>query len=803
MGAYHFSAKIHTRATGASAVRAAAYRAGERLRDERLGKTEDYSRKADVIEATIVAPENAPAWCADRSELWNHVEAREKRRDAQVAQEFEINLPRELSDAENWRLITDFAREYLVAQGRVCDIAFHRPEAGDGHSHPHAHILMPLRCLEGDGFGAKHPDVDWRTFFDKQTRLNELRSDWCEFSRRRAAELGIDLGADWDHRSYADRGIDVEPQPKIGAAAQRMAELDGTSERVDEVLATQRRNGEKLLAEPGLALDALTRRQSTFTEHDLARWVHSHTADDQFEQVFLGAKVAAVAIGTDDRGRMRYSTREMIELESKMLETAVKLAGSHRHGVKGILEPHVLAHSTLYDEQKTAAIKLLSDGDLSCLVGYAGAGKSTMLNEVRKRLEGQGYTVKGAALSGIAAENLEQGSGIHARTLASWSYAWQRGREVLSKRDVLVIDEAGMIGSRQLADVLEKAERAGAKVILVGDPEQLQAIEAGAAFRAIAERTGAAELTEIRRQTVDWQRKATKELATGQTAKGLERYQAAGAIACLKDDEAARAAMIEQWLAAREKAPEKSRIMLAHTRADVHELNITARAALRDAGALGKDTSVETNRGQRTFAKGDRFLFLRNEQSLGVKNGMLATVERIEAGAITVRGDDGRHIRVNTAEYQDFDLGYAVTVHKAQGVTVDQTFVLATNGFDRHLTYVSCSRHREALSVFYSQEEFKTPAELGRTLARERAKDVTTDYVDELASVRNLQKQSDAEIRARELRQQLQERLANTPAKDLTPEERREQRRALLRQAEESRGRGTPRPRSPGIDRSL
>lgn len=738
MGAYHFSAKIHSRANGASGVRAAAYRSGERLHDERLGKTEDYRRKSDVIETAILAPPNAPTWCSDRGELWNQVEARERRRDSQVAQEFEVNLPRELSDDENWRLITDFAREQLVSRGRICDIAFHRPDAGDGQGHPHAHILMPLRSLDGDEFGAKHPDVDWRTFFGKQDRLGELRAEWCEFSRGRAAELGIDLGADWDHRSYVDRGLDVEPQPKIGAAAQRMADLDGSSERVDDVLATQRRNGEKLLAEPRLALDALTRRQSTFTEHDLARWVHSHTADDQFEQVFLGAKAEAVAIGTDDRERMRFSTREMIALEKNMLETAEKLADRQGHAVQGDAVSKSLAGSALSDEQKTAAAKILSDGDLSCLVGYAGAGKSTMLGEVRACLEEQGYTVRGGALSGIAAENLQQGSGVEARTLASWSYAWQQGRDMLGKRDVLVIDEAGMIGSRQLADVLQKIDQAGAKVILVGDPEQLQAIEAGAAFRAITERAGAAELTEIRRQQIDWQRRATKELATGHSAEALQRYQDAGCVTGHADDKAARAAMVEQWLTARENAPEKSRIMLAHTRADVHELNMTARDALRAAGDLGEDATFSTSRGERTIAEGDRFLFLRNERSLGVKNGMLGTVERIDADAITVHGDDGRKIRVNAAEYQDFDLGYAVTVHKAQGVTVDQTFVLATEGFDRHLTYVAGSRHREELAVFYSEENFRTPAHLQRTLARERAKDVTADYIEEVAHARDL-----------------------------------------------------------------
>src|SRR5581483_9178364 len=133
--------------------------------------------------------------------------------------------------------------------------------------------------------------------------------------------------------------------------------------------------------------------------------------------------------------------------------------------------------------------------DLAVLVGVAGAGKSTMLEAARRAWEAQGFSVKGAALAGIAAENLEIASAINARTLASWERSWEQGYELLGAHDLLVIDEAGLVGTRQLARILERAEAAGAKVVLVGDPEQLQPIEAGSPFRGITARIGAAELT--------------------------------------------------------------------------------------------------------------------------------------------------------------------------------------------------------------------------------------------------------------------------------------------------------------------
>lgn len=138
--------------------------------------------------------------------------------------------------------------------------------------------------------------------------------------------------------------------------------------------------------------------------------------------------------------------------------------------------------------------------------------------------------MRGAALAGIAAQSLTEGSSIEARTQASLRYAWENWRDRLTAKYVLVVDEAGMIGSRELDRLLTEARAAGGKVIMVGDPQQLQAIESGAAFRAVAERVGYAELTEIRRQRQDWQREATRQLATGRTAEAITAYRDAGAV---------------------------------------------------------------------------------------------------------------------------------------------------------------------------------------------------------------------------------------------------------------------------------
>ncbi|WP_068876894.1 Ti-type conjugative transfer relaxase TraA, partial [Phenylobacterium sp. CCH9-H3] len=740
MAIYHFSAKVISRANGSSAVAAGAYRSASRLHDERLGRDHDFSNKAGVVHSEIMAPEGSPERWQDREALWNEVEALEKRKDAQLAREVEFAIPREMNQAQGVELARDFVSQEFVDRGMVADLNVHWDIGPDGLAKPHAHVMLSMREVTPEGFGKKARD------WNSREMLEGWRERWAEHVNERLNELGIE--ARIDHRSLEAQGIELEPQHKIGPAAMRRegrGEGHGPedAERVTEHREIARRNGERIIAEPSVALDAITRQQSTFTDHDLARFVHRHTDDaEQFGEAMSAVRTSPelVALGQDGRGRDRYTTREMLATEARLERTAGDLADRRGHGVSPAARMNALAAGerrglALGGEQRDALEHITGGQDLSMVVGYAGSGKSAMLGVAREAWEAQGYQVRGAALSGIAAESLEAGSSIPSRTIASLEHSWGQGRDLLTSSDVLVIDEAGMIGSRQMDRVLLAAERAGAKVVLVGDAEQLQAIEAGASFRALTERHGAAEITEIRRQRESWQREATRELATGRTGAALERYDAAGMVRAHETREAAREALVDGWEAVRREAPGASQIMLAHTRADVAELNHLARVRMRDAGELGEDLALATERGERTFAAGDRIMFLRNERSLGVKNGTLGTVERIDGPSLSVRLDgadrlagEGRQVQFDLKDYADFDHGYASTIHKSQGVTVDRTHVLATDGLDRHGAYVAMSRHRDGLAVHYGADDFKDRAQLVRALGRERAKDTTLDY---------------------------------------------------------------------------
>jgi Ti-type conjugative transfer relaxase TraA len=728
MAIYHFSAKVVSRANGSSAVASAAYRAAERLTDERLGRDHDFTSKAGVVHSEIMLPEGAPERLADRETLWNAVEAGEVRKDAQLARDVEFAIPREMNQREGIALARDFVAREFVKRGMIADLNVHWDKAADGSPKPHAHVMLSMREVGPDGFGQK--ERDW----NGTELLKEWRGNWAEHVNVRMAELGLEARV--DHRTLEAQGIPLEPQHKIGAAGSRREMNGEDAERADDHMRIAHENGDKIIADPTIALNAITHSQATFTTRDLAQFAFRHSdGKNQFDAVMASVRGSPelVALGKDGKDQERFTSRDMIAVEERLGLSASMLATSERHGVAERNRHAALDGTTerglfLSGEQRDAFDHVTGQRDLASVVGYAGSGKSAMLGVARDAWEREGYTVRGASLSGIAAENLEAGSGISSRTIASLEYQWKQGREQLSERDVLVIDEAGLTGTRQMERVLSAARDAGAKVVLVGDPEQLQAIEAGAAFRSLAEAHGAVEITEIRRQRDDWQRGATRALATGRTGEAIHAYGENGMVHSAETREAARAELVEGWDQARASDPSKSRIILTHTNAEVRDLNLATRDKLRDHDELGSDVDVKTERGERQFASGDRMMFLRNERGMGVKNGTLGTVEQVTPGRMAVRTDDGRSVSFDLKDYAHVDHGYAATFHKSQGVTVDQAHILATPGMDRHSAYVGLTRHRDGVQVHYGQDDFADRSKLVRTLSRERSKDMAGDY---------------------------------------------------------------------------
>ncbi len=236
MAIFHLTAKVISRGKGQSAVAAAAYRSGERLRDEQANEQKFYQARAERIEFTaIMAPKDAPDWAQDRNQLWNHAERAEKRKDAQLAREIEIALPHELTPQQREWLVKDFAREAFVRKGYAVDIAIHAPDKKSDDRNHHAHIMVTMRTLDGDGFAAKKDPA-----MNRREQLGEWREQWAHLANRHLERHGHE--ARIDHRSLKEQGVEREAGIHLGYAANEMAQRGAQSDRMDALQQVIARN---------------------------------------------------------------------------------------------------------------------------------------------------------------------------------------------------------------------------------------------------------------------------------------------------------------------------------------------------------------------------------------------------------------------------------------------------------------------------------------------------------------------------------------------------------------------------------
>ncbi|MBW4093151.1 MAG: Ti-type conjugative transfer relaxase TraA [Proteobacteria bacterium] len=744
MPMYSVSVRRISRRSGRSAVAAAAYRAGERLIDERQKTVHDYRGRDGVIHTEIVLPDGVDFECS-RSELWNAAERAERRADATTAREILVALPRELNHAQRLVLARRIARYFARRYGVAVDFALHLPSTDGDDGNHHVHILITTRKITPTGLGEKSDfelsdaALRARGLPTGAQQIEEIRAEIERLTNLALARAGVEARV--DHRSYRRRGIEIEPQRHQGPGATDVERRGGEPDRPRLTPEAAEYNAAQIELDPGVVLRLVTARVSVFTRAEIAKEIARHVDVDAAEFQALLARVLAhpdlvrlTADRRDSGGALSpeiYSTRALVRLERGMLSDAQMLAVGRRHPVapgatKGAAAEYAVEHGYgLTDEQISAVDAVTGPAGIAVITGVAGGGKSTALDVARRAWRASGYQVLGAALSGQAARGLQAGAGIASRTVASLLHALDGGYVHLDQHTILVVDEAAMLDSHTLADLVRRTGAAGAKIVLVGDAEQLQPIGPGAGFRALAERLGCVRLDEIHRQRDPSEASATARFAAAQTAAGLGVYAATGAIQGHATVSAARGAIAKKYVA---NWGRETQMALAHRRADVAALNREIRDRLRAADMLGVDHQFDAESGTIVLAVGDRLVFLRNDRRLGVVNGTAGSVIEAHDDTLRVLLDDGAEIVVKAAEYRDIAYGYATTIHKSQGRTLDRTYVLASRTMDRHMTYVSMSRHRNGVEMLYGADEFSSYDDLVSTLSRSGLKETTLDF---------------------------------------------------------------------------
>ncbi|HFR4744750.1 TPA: Ti-type conjugative transfer relaxase TraA [Legionella pneumophila] len=708
---------IHSRAKGHSAIAASSYRSGAKLYDARTGITHDYSNRHDVIYSDILLPEGSPEAFSDREFLWNQAELAEKRCDAQVCKDIVLALPKELDLVQQIELARRFAQTHFVDNGVPADITIHDHHDGN----PHAHILITTRRLEKTGF-SKYKARDLNPAFAKGFIVEKdyWGEQWRDMQNEYFLEKNLDFTVDLNHLiSERHHG--------------KLKDADNHYLLTEKTILQQARQ-EVLQNDIDNVINHISAQHSVFTRRDVERLIFKTFQPSDTPQNYLHwveqiiGHEDLIELGSNERGQLCYTTRHQYIQEAKLRDDIeAMMKNKDVIGDKGI--ENIIKNYTLSDEQLEAVRYITGGSQISVVIGRPGTGKSYLLKPIKEHYEQHNYRVIGAALSGKVAKSLQTDTGIESTTIASLTYKLANQQLKLNSSDVLIIDEAGMVDFASMALLIREAKKAGSKVILVGDPDQLKPIHKGEIFRGIAALTGYIELEYIKRQNDLGDRLASMNMAKGMIAEAVDHYHEKGAIVFSETTEAAAQNLINEWQADISKTNLQDSVVLAFTRASVGYLNEQARLALKEKQILGQEEiTVQGFEKPLKIAIGERLLFRQNDKTLGVRNGDLGTVQSIKSNQFQIKLDSGELLTIPRS-YTKMDYGYALTVHKSQGMTVKHSKVLIDSKYwDRHLSFVAMTRHKDSLKIYADSINHPTINALKQTLSRSNTRDNVIDW---------------------------------------------------------------------------
>lgn len=637
------------------------------------------------------------------------------------------------------------------------------------------------------------PEVLVKLYSKRREQVLAALGEFTAKGQRRASARAAEVATKATRRKKQDRPIEEsrrewhETNHKHGFTEEKARSLFG---RVQPNLTAD------LTALIGQAAEDITKRECYFTKAQLIRATAELCMDGKATIAAIIKAVTKEVEETDrffdlgiERKRRWYTTREVMKRERELLADIDKLHADKSHRVKpdraiGKLlnkqfptEGRGLSPDELTrNKEQRAAVEYLTmtGGGISSLAGMAGTGKTTVLETCRKIWERAGYTVIGTSLGGVAADGLQEKAGIPSETLAK--RLMQLGEAVdlpgvkpgkvkvpklkLTPKTIVVLDEAGMVGTEQLHKLIRHITAAGAKYVPTGDGLQLQPIEAGGPFASVVNRVGGAVLKHITRQkrqendpSPTWARDAVRHLAAGEAKQGLGLFDQRGLVIRTDSRSDAIKRMVQDWAKGGGADKPADWVLLAATRAEVAAINAECQR-VRDArglkgklvtslpGRILKSVTIENDGNKERIHLGDRVLFTKNSSTIGVRNGNFGTVKGVTVTStgkvLKVRlggneGEWGKSVYVPVRYYKHLQLGYAASTHKLQGVTCERASVLLGGSMqDLHLSYVQGSRAKHETRFYVDRFEAggKELEELCVQMSRNRQKELAHDLME-------------------------------------------------------------------------
>jgi hypothetical protein len=411
------------------------------------------------------------------------------------------------------------------------------------------------------------------------------------------------------------------------------------------------------------------------------------------------------AVSEFSGNNIKYTSTRIISIEKSLIERASTLSERDIGRTIGSESDT----KTMNDGQKKAYTAMLSGKLLEVLNGAAGTGKSYVLSKMNIALKNNGKTIIGAMLQGKTAQDFERDSGIKSQTLHSLVLQVESGKKKLDENTVLVVDEAGMIGSEQMNKILGYAEKYGCQVRLVGDKAQVQAVSFGDAFAKVSEQTGVTSLTEIMRQKDLWQKQASESFSRHEIDDGLRAYDEHNQIIEHTNIDDAMDIIAQK---VRQLNGKETSLVIAKTNREREIINNLIRDDRIEDGWIDASRSVKI--GTINVSSGDKIMFNAPDKFRGVLNGTTGAILSIDEDEETLEKkakvllDTGKIIEMNDGDGLAVQYGYAVTINKSQGATVDKAFVLASDKMTKNDIYVAMTRHKQSCELHYSREDFET-----------------------------------------------------------------------------------------------
>jgi len=565
--------------------------------------------------------------------------------------------------------------------------------------------------------------VEWQPVRNGIAEIKGFKDEWLKTFSTRRAEILEAAGADASARARQVATLATRDARAKGIAPESLRER--WREQAKEIGldrdAIAQTMGREVELAARLTLKQLDREVTAHASHfdrrdaiqAVASLLPNGAPGDEVESAadaFLASE-SVVTVAETAKG-IRYTTKRIWELESQALEAAERMAAEPRGEAGELVAARVIAaRPTLNPGQREMVRRLLAGREgIAVVIGEAGTGKSFATVAAAEGWAQAGFELRAAAPTWRAA-NVLRSDGLEATTVAGLLHDLDRSELGLSPRSVLLVDEAGMVGSEHLARVIGHADKAGAKLVLVGDPEQLGAIEAGGLFSAIAQRTDPVHLEEVIRHNHELDRDAAKLIREGQGREALSLYRSEERVTVAGNAEERRVAMVEDWWQSYSRGEDA--LMVAKRNVEVERLNATARELVRSEGRLG---SEEIEVGGAAFAAGDQVITRINDRAGGIYNRERWEVAAVDAerGRVVLEGiDQARRVEVGRDYLDRTTLGgeapalqhaYAVTTYCAQGTTVDRAYVMADTSMDKQEFYVATSRTREQTYLYATPE---------------------------------------------------------------------------------------------------